>query len=600
MQSIRHYLKCFVFIVTTIILTACSGSCVSAGNNPDTNPPIVTLLPNSGNATVTIPISDISMPEGNVNTSTSISLDGGTPGLVIGLSNTVTAAQNSVVSNSLLLQNTPITVSFNPESLVADSVVNSSIQIRINPNTPAGIYQINIYANYLVNSTMTQVIIGTLTVNYAGPTPTPTPTPTPLAGTLSISPENLSVNINDQSILTVSLDNSSMVSNLVVYLSTESPNIATITPAMCTLSTESNICTISVNGISYGTTTITASATNYVSDNVNATTVNPWSQVGGNVTSSSGFNSIIQDGSGNIYAGGATPSSSAPVLGGVWLYNGTTWSQVGGSSISSATVIGPILRDKSGNIYAAGRSINSYGGLWLYNGTTWSQQGGDVESAYSFASIIQDESGNIYASGQAISLVNAGVWMWNGNTWSQLGGDYVPSATGLTSMVRDESGNIYAAGTAGGFGAVWKWNGISWSQLGANINAVNTFTSIIRDRSGNLYAAGTAQGGIFSGGGGGVVWMWNGSVWSQVGGNVTSKGSFSSIIQDVKGNLYAGGQTNGSATAWKWNGQTWSQLGTNISSATIFQSMLRDVSGNIYAGGIAKSPTSGGLWLYQP
>ncbi len=321
-----------------------------------------------------------------------------------------------------------------------------------------------------------------------------------------------------------------------------------------------------------------------------------WSQVGESVQSASYFTSIIQDGAGNIYAGGYTPD----MTGGAWKWNGSTWSQLGGN-VTSATSFGSIIRNsQSGYIYAGGRTVNSNGGLWEWNGSSWSQLGGDITSAYQLTSIIQDGTGNIYGGMQASPSgpQSAGVWKWDGSSWSELGGGNVESALVFTSIIRDNLNNIYAAGSSvTGGGGVWKWDGTSWSQLGANISAVNTFRSIIRDASGNLYAAGTSSG-VFNTRG--CVWEWNGTSWSQLGTNVSTVSSFGSIVQDSSGNIYAGGQTTGtsSGAVWMWNGSSWSQLGSNVTSASAFVSILQNGAGDIYAGGATTGTSYGGVWLY--
>lgn len=323
-----------------------------------------------------------------------------------------------------------------------------------------------------------------------------------------------------------------------------------------------------------------------------------WSQVGESVQSSSYFTSIIQDGAGNIYAGGYTPN----MTGGVWEWNGSAWSQLGGN-VTSSVSFGSIIRNRqSGYIYAGGRTVNDNGGLWEWNGSNWSQLGGDVTSAYQLSSIIQDEAGNIYAGTQASNSQpqSAGVWKWDGTSWSELGGENVESALVFTSIIRDDLNNIYAAGsTVTGGGGVWKWNGVSWSQLGTSISAVNLFRSIIRDASGNIYAAGTSSG-IFNTRG--CVWKWNGTSWSQLGTNVSTVSSFGSIVQDLAGNIYAGGQTAGTSSGalWMWNGSSWSQLGSNVTSASAFVSILQGEAGNIYAGGATAGTAYGGVWSYQP
>lgn len=327
----------------------------------------------------------------------------------------------------------------------------------------------------------------------------------------------------------------------------------------------------------------------------------PWSQLG-SVPSAGYFTSIIQE-SGDIYAGGY--SSTTNPAGGVWVWNSSSWSQLG-SNITSVISFNSILKDKLSNniIYAGGKSTDNVAVLWMWNGSSWTQVGNSIESAYQFTNIIQDDSGNIYASIQAATNLpqTAGVWKWNGSSWSELGGGNVESAAVFTSLVQDESGDIFAAGSAAGTSAavVWKWDGSSWSQLGGNITTANIFRSILIDKSGDIYAAGTASISLFNTRG--CVWKWDGSNWSQLGGaNISSVSTFGSLIEDESGNIYAGGQSTSpnNGVVWKWDGSSWSQLGSNVTSASAFVSILRDDFGDLYAAGGTASPISAGLWLYH-
>lgn len=428
---------------------------------------------------------------------------------------------------------------------------------------------------------------------------------------------------------TVAVANIGSVAATAYVVSSSNPSVATVTqPSLSSLVGKNNNRELEADVPIESTSSYTVSLTNPsssqnasfvinesynngkidVSTNISASSSdsswpNPaptpgWSQVGESVQSSGYFTSIIQDGAGNIYAGGYTPN----MTGGVWEWNGSAWSQLGGN-VTSSVSFGSIIRNRqSGYIYAGGRTVNSNGGLWVWNGSSWSQLGGDITSAYQLSSIIQDEAGNIYAGTQASNSQpqSAGVWKWDGTSWSELGGGNVESALVFTSIIRDDLNNIYAAGSAvTGGGGVWKWNGVSWSQLGTSISAVNLFRSIIRDASGNIYAAGTSSG-IFNTRG--CVWKWNGTSWSQLGTNVSTISSFGSIVQDLAGNIYAGGQTTGTSSGalWMWNGSSWSQLGSNVTSASAFVSILQGEAGNIYAGGATAGTAYGGVWSYQP
>ncbi len=182
--------------------------------------------------------------------------------------------------------------------------------------------------------------------------------------------------------------------------------------------------------------------------------------------------------------------------------------------------------------------------------------------------------------------------------WSQVG-ESVQSSSYFTSIIQGAAGDIYAGGyTPNMTGGAWEWNGSTWSQLGGNVTSATSFGSIIRNsQSGYIYAGGRTAN---SNGG---LWEWNGSTWSQLGGDITSAYQLSSIIQDGAGNIYAGTQASPSgpqnAGVWKWDGTSWSELGGgNVESALVFTSIIRDNLNNIYAAGSAVTG-GGGVWKWD-
>lgn len=417
----------------------------------------------TGGATLTIPVSKLTIPKGVTTTININQPDKWYTWLIIGLSSTVTSSQDTApIQNTKVEQ--PITIRYNPESLIVDFIINSSMQVTVNNNLPADTYNINIFASYIANNgNLMHIQVGTMSLSYAGgtptpdptpsPNPTPTPSPTPLAGILTITPESLTLIPNQQGNLTLTLNNSAEINNLVVSVASESTGIDSINSTSCTLSTTDNICTLNITGINFDNTTITASAVGYQPAVSSIDIRNLWSQVGGNVTSAGYFYSIIQNES-STYASGY--SLATPNTAGVWIWNGSSWSQLG-NKITSANLFSSIIQDNAGNIYVGGSSSSSRGGVWKWNGSTWTQLESSISSVKTFNSLTQDESGNIYAGGMTTGFNSlAVVWKWNGSSWSQLGSN-VTSARNFTSILRDRIGNIYAGGatTSTVYGGLW-------------------------------------------------------------------------------------------------------------------------------------------------
>jgi hypothetical protein len=104
----------------------------------------------------------------------------------------------------------------------------------------------------------------------------------------------------------------------------------------------------------------------------------------------------------------------------------------------------------------------------------------------------------------------------------------------------------------------------------------------------NLYVAGlfTNAGGLTAS----HIAMWDGNVWSPVGGGVVGNGTVDTLTT-VGTNLYAGGTfTNmGGVPASriaKWDGNVWSALGSGASATVL---TLYSASPNVYAGGTLRA-----------
>ena len=186
--------------------------------------------------------------------------------------------------------------------------------------------------------------------------------------------------------------------------------------------------------------------------------------------------------------------------------------------------------------------------------------------------------------------------------WTQQAGNDINGSWDLNGNPTIESsnvldGNLYV-GTGNGTGdaEVWKWNGTRWTQIGGdglnNCWAINTFEAVyvMANDGTNLYV------GLGSGTGDAEVWKWNGSTWSKIGGDALNSSwqinTFEAVnaLTFVGGELYAGlGTGANDAEVWKWNGSTWSKIGgdsLNSGWTTNYEgvySLVNDGT-NVYAG----------------
>jgi hypothetical protein len=96
---------------------------------------------------------------------------------------------------------------------------------------------------------------------------------------------------------------------------------------------------------------------------------------------------------------------------------------------------------------------------------------------------------------------------------------------------------------------VWEWDGSSWTQIaGNNINnswqdGTYTLINALAVYNGDLYAATGNESSTSNGAG--DVWKWNGSTWTQIGGDNLNAGWGNTIesvttLNTYKGKLYAG------------------------------------------------------------
>ena len=265
------------------------------------------------------------------------------------------------------------------------------------------------------------------------------------------------------------------------------------------------------------------------------------------------------------------------------------------SADGNTLAVGARQDDSSGN-----RSGSTQ--IYTWNGTAWSQLGNDIDGEAA-----EDESGHsvsLSADGTTVAIGarrNDGngnssghtrIYNWNGTAWSQLGNDIDGEAA------EDESGfsiSLSADGTTVAIGArrndgngnssghtrIYNWNGTTWNQLGSDIDgeAANDFSgrSISLSNDGKTVAIGAHKNdGNGSNSGHTRIYSWNGTTWSQLGGDIDGEASDdeSGFSVSLAGNgtvvAVSAYQNNGNGSnaghtrIYTWNGTTWNQLGSDI------------------------------------
>ncbi len=399
-----------------IIACICMILCACGGNNGSSYRAVESgiqyILPNG--TIISSPTSTLDVNQGN-DLNTSISIYGGTPGLSITFSDQVLESGSGLI------------ISFNPATLISGSTTLSSTMLINATDAVIGSYSVELYASYSYGVINHKVLVGTMTINVNnGHTPTP--------GTLSISPQDPTINYLESAILTLSLNGREYDNNpLTVNLTSTNPWTITLLTNTCILTESSNTCPVYVysalNGA--GSSIIIASADGYESATTTMTVTNNspvmYEWVSGESDTSiphygtKGIPSVDNtpgqrvwavswsDSSGNLWLFGGQGQDAydnGGMLNDLWKYNpnDNTWTWVSGQNIINESGIYGVKGVASVNNLPGARDRSTYwsdesGNLWLFGG-------------YGY-----DESGNL-------NDIND-IWKYtiHDNTWTWVGGE---------------------------------------------------------------------------------------------------------------------------------------------------------------------------------
>ncbi|HEY1788069.1 MAG TPA: hypothetical protein VGJ73_07940 [Verrucomicrobiae bacterium] len=277
---------------------------------------------------------------------------------------------------------------------------------------------------------------------------------------------------------------------------------------------------------------------------------------------------------GLVYAGGAFTNSGSLLVTNLAVWNGSSWSGLGGP-FSSAVYA---LAFNGGNIFAGGVfsqvGATTASGIAQWNGSAWSQVGGGLAGGSPFSDVTRLAvfNGAVYASGSFTSaggVAATNIAAWNGSTWSALGAGVSSTITRVYSNVT----NLYVGGNfllAGGVIAngLASWNGAAWSAIGpgGRLNGLSSSVFAMAGNGTNLFA-----GGLFSAAGqtaANYVGRFDGTSWYPLGSGIGPAGGLTIVrsLAMATNGVYVGGQFNtagsaGAANIAFWNGANWSALG---------------------------------------
>ncbi len=328
----------------------------------------------------------------------------------------------------------------------------------------------------------------------------------------------------------------------------------------------------------------------------------------------------------NLYIAGGDSTGAADV----WKWDGSNWAQVAGDSLNSSwdssyEAIYALATDGT-YLYAGLGNDTDDGEVWRYNGTTWTKIGGDgTNSSWTDADNVENVASLYYQNSKlyaGLGTNNDDIWEWNGNTWTQIGGSGVNSSWNETQdiveSITGDGTNLYVGLGSGTLDAeVWRWSGTAWTKIGGdgvnpgggtaswntNYESVKSLTYF----GGNLYA------GLSASSGDAEVWRWNGTDWTQIGGDSLNSGWLNDYEQvhtltNNGSTLYAGIGDNGAqGEVWSWNGSTWTQIGgdeinggfTNPLGGTADRITSLIINGSTIYAAVYDAGRSPQIWQYS-
>jgi LPXTG-motif cell wall-anchored protein len=234
--------------------------------------------------------------------------------------------------------------------------------------------------------------------------------------------------------------------------------------------------------------------------------------------------------------------------------------------------------------------------VYDWNGSTWTQVGidinGEAASDQFGISIAMSTDGSRIAigapenDGNGSNAGHVRVYDWNGSAWTQVGDDIDGEAAGDwsgTAVAMSSNGSRIAIGAFGnqsyrGHVRVYDWNGSTWRQVGGDIDGEaegdDSGSAVAMSSDGTRIAIGapfhdddTGQVRVYD---------WNGSAWTQVGGDIDGEAagdrSGTAVAMSANGTRITigaryndgNGSNAGHVRVYDLNGSTWTQVGDDI------------------------------------
>lgn len=325
-----------------------------------------------------------------------------------------------------------------------------------------------------------------------------------------------------------------------------------------------------------------------------------------------------------LYVGGDFNLIDGVSANNIAAWNGTSFSPLGqgvraidfqGDPSDSESASVRVIEPAGGKLYVggvfgyAGNELSGSVGVW--DGTSWSSLGGGVlddtwsnppEEAQ--VNAIAVNGANVYVGGR-LTLAGrgagqqrvAGVAHWNGTSWSNLDGGVSGQFASEVYALHIDNNQLYVGGEFDGAGgaeapALARWNGTAWQAFGA-LETSDTVHTIARIPTGGLFIGG--QFDLIGGVSAHHIVRYSGGAFSALGAGLTSTetsnccaGEVNALIADGAGRIYAGGRfkTAGGVIVnniARWDGTRWQALGAGVSGGDV--NALALAGETLYVGG---------------
>ncbi len=339
---------------------------------------------------------------------------------------------------------------------------------------------------------------------------------------------------------------------------------------------------------------------------LNAETFSP---LASNTLTATDVDAVAVADSTTVYIGGNTLNIGAGATNIVaWNPVSQTYSSV---SLPSSDICYVIIAPSPTNVIAGIRNPNTTGGgLYQYNGVTWSLLGGGVSSpgtSFVYALYYDSVAQNLYVGGdfqrvnnntqtvRSLAVYNTGTSTWSTSLGSVAGGTFEVKAIVKVGTKVFVGGNFTSiGGTPLNSIGYWDTGTLSWNVLGPGptTGIAGTCNALGTDGT-YLYVGGafTSAGGVAN-----TANFARYHIASNTWSSITPAGVLDfqcSAITVTDTDVYIGGSfnlVNGVANTvrlarWNLDGETWNALGIGITDGNNCTALATDALKNLYIGG---------------